>query len=207
MTKRIDKPIENITTVAFVEFVDPTSMKDAGYKFVQGLESIESIARWVMTQEPTFIDKRSEETVNGLESGWALRWQEKHSPVEYDSEYLPKVGGGFVASLAFAMSFSQQAFGQLRVSEPKKHGVIKGIRDAWLDYRSAKMKALIAACKGLDKTPKVKTPNAVFAAWAAAELDKIEVRCKTAVARGNETAAVADKVRRANAAWLTEFRK
>lgn len=204
--KRIDKPVENITTVAFVEFTDPTSMKDAGYKFVQGLESIESIARWVMTQEPTFIDKRSEETVNGLESGWALRWQEKHVAVEYDSEYLPKVGGGFVATLAFAMSFSQQAFGQMRVSEPKKHGVIKGIREAWLDYRGAKMKALVAACKGLDKTKKEKAPNAAFVVWAEAQLVAIASRCTTAVARG-DVSAQAEKVKRANAAWLAEFRK
>ena len=204
--KRIDKPVDNITSVAYVEFTDPSSMKDAGYKFVQGLESIESIARWVLTQEPTFIDKRSEETVNGLESGWALRWQENHVAVEYDSEYLPKVGGGFIATLAFAMSFSQQAFGQLRVSEPKKHGVIKGIRDAWLDYRSSKMKALIAACKGLDKTPKVKAPNAAFAVWAEAQLVAIAARCTTAVSRG-DVSAQAEKVKRANAAWLAEFKK
>jgi hypothetical protein len=204
--KKIDKPVENVTNVAFVEFVDPTSMKDAGYKFVQGLESIESIARWILTKEPTFIEKRSEETVNGLESGWALRWQEKHAPVEYDSEYLPKVGGGFVATLAFAMSFSQQAFGQLRVSDPKKHGVIKGIRDAWLDYRLAKMKALIAACKGLDKTPKAKAPNAAFAVWAEAQLVAIAARCKTANSRG-DVSAHAEKVKRANAAWLVEFKK
>ena len=204
--KRIDKPVDNFTTVAFVEFVDPCSMKDAGYKFVQGLESIESIARWVLTQEPTFIDKRSEETVNGLESGWALRWQEKHNPVEYDSEYLPKVGGGFIATLAFAMSYSQQAYGQLRVSEPKKYGVIKGIREAWLDYRLAKMKALIAACKGLDKTPKAKAPNAAFAVWAEAQLVAIAARCTTAVSRG-DVSAQAEKVKRANTAWLAEFRK
>jgi hypothetical protein len=204
--KRIDKPVENITTVSFVEFVDPSSMKDAGYKFVQGLESIESIARWVLTQEPTFIDKRSEETVNGLESGWALRWQEKHLPVEYDSEYLPIKGGGFIATLAFAMSFSQQAYGQLRVSEPKKYGVIKVIREAWLDYRGAKMKSLIAACKGLDKTKKEKAPNAAFIVWAEAQLVAIASRCTTAVARG-DVSAQAEKVKRANAAWLTEFRK
>jgi hypothetical protein len=119
---------------------------------------------------------------------------------------LPKVGGGFVATLAFAMSFSQQAFGQLRVSEPKKHGVIKGIRDAWLDYRSAKMKALIAACKGLDKTKKEKAPNAAFVVWVEAQLVAIASRCTTAVARG-DVSAQAEKVKRANAAWLTEFRK
>jgi len=204
--KKIDKPVDNITSVAYVEFTDPSSMKDAGYKFVQGLESIESIARWVLTQEPTFIEKRSEETVNGLESGWALRWQEKHKAVEYDSEYLPKVGGGFIATLAFAMSFSQQAYGQLRVSEPKKHGVIKDIRDAWLDYRGAKMKALIAACKGLDKTKKEKAPNAAFAVWAEAQLVAIAARCTTAVSRGDVSAQV-ERVKRANAAWLAEFKK
>ena len=206
MKKQIDAPVTNPTTVAFVEFPQPTSMKDAAYRFDRGLRTNEHIAAWILVQEPGFAEKQSEGTLNGLVEGFALSWQEDHEAVEYDANYEPKVGGGFIVSLAFALSFSQQAYGQFRVSEPAKHKAIGAVRVAFSGYKSNRLKKVIATVKGLTVKTKTRAVTANFDAWANAQLIEMVNRAKTAVSRGDKTAHE-EKVKRANAAWLAEFKK
>jgi hypothetical protein len=47
----------------------------------------------------------------------------------------------------YCMSYSQQAFGQIKTDNPVKHGVIKGIRDDFSKYVSNRMSDLKRAVR------------------------------------------------------------
>jgi hypothetical protein len=185
---------------------EPSSMKDAGYKSARGTETIAMVARYVQTQFPDFLDKQTDEAIEGLSSGWALRFQELHVPVAYSSEWLPMKDGGNVATLPFALAYSQQAFGQLRSTEPRKHAIVKDLRDTFSKYRSNQLKAILTAMRQLNPIAKVRAVTANFDQWAVKALKVITDRATTAVSRGDTTAHV-EKVKRCNAAWLAEFNK
>jgi hypothetical protein len=92
------------------------------------------------------------------------------------------------------------------VSEPAKHKAIGTVREAFSGYKSNRLKKVIATVKGLTVKTKTRAVTANFDAWANAQLLEMVNRAKTAVSRGDKTAHE-EKVKRANAAWLAEFKK
>jgi len=134
------------------------------------------------------LDDVPKEVKAELTEGWAVRWQELNPATEFSTEWVPKKGGGFVATLAFAMSYSQQAFGQLKNEDPVKHGVIKDVRDKFNKYCSNRMKDLKKAVRDLNPETRTRTQSDNFATYIEKTMDNIKTRCKNAVARDDATA-------------------
>jgi len=164
------------------------SFKDAGYQSALAAEHLSAVAQYVVEQCPTIVEDCPKEVRDQLDAGWALRWQEINPSVTYNTEWIPMPNGGNELTLAYAMSFSQQAFGQLKAENPVQHGVIKGVRDAWNKYRSNKMKALINAIKGLNPATRERAASDNFAQYVVKAMDTMKTRCKNAVARGDDSA-------------------
>jgi hypothetical protein len=96
-------------------------------------------------------------------------------------------------------SYSQQAFGQLKEADPVKHGVIKGIRDAFNKYASNRMADLKTAVRKVENEgkPKVKAPTKGFIQYIDETFKAVKARAKTAKARGDDSAPDEVKLRMA----------
>jgi len=164
------------------------SFKDAAIISATLSERMATVAQFIVTQCPNFLDDVPKEVKAELHEGWAVRWQELNPAVEYSTEWVPKKGGGFVATLAFALSYSQQAFGQLKNEDPVKHGVVKGVRDKFNKYTSNRMKDLKKAVRDLNPETRTRTQSDNFATFIEKTMDNIKTRCKNAVAREDSTA-------------------
>ncbi len=134
--------------------VTVTSMKDAGYQSAISDERKDSVARYVYSQCPNFTNEVSDEVKTQLRAGWALRWQELNPAVSYNDSWVPVENGSYVMTVDVCFSYSQQAFGQLKEADPVKHGVIKGIRDAFNKYASNRMADLKTAVRKVENEGK-----------------------------------------------------
>lgn len=190
------------------EFVMPTSFKDAGYKFARSGETVESIARWIVNQNPAFLDGASDEEKAALREGWALRWQELNPAKRFNAEWVPDENGGIELSLSYCLSYSQQAFGQLKNENPVQHGCIKGVRDAFNKYSSNRMSDLKTAIRRVMQSSgeKTKAPTKSYMDFLSDTFDTLKARCKTASARGDETAPDEVKLRQAIDAFYAKLK-
>jgi hypothetical protein len=181
------------------EFTIPTSFKDAGYKFARSGETPTSVARWIIDQNPAFLDGASDEEKAALKEGWALRWQELNPAKRFNAEWIPDVNGGIELSLAYCLSYSQQAFGQLKNENPVQHGCIKDVRDDFNKYASNRMSDLKTAIRRVlsESKPKEKAPTKDFTTFLGDMFTSCKGRCKTAQARGDASAPSEVKLRQA----------
>jgi hypothetical protein len=185
------------------------SFKDAGYQGAKSGETMTNVAQFVISKCPDFLNSYSDEVGAELKSGWALRWQELHPATVYSDEWVPNPKGLHSVSLAYCMSYSQQAFGQIKTDNPVKHGVIKGIRDEFSKYVSNRLSDLKRAVrKELNKGIVVQRVQAKE--WDKFEkdtFDAMKARCKTALARNDATAPTEVKLRMAIDAFKTALSK
>lgn len=179
--------------------VNVTSMKDAGYQSAVGAERIASVARYVYEQCPNFTNEVSDEIKTQLRAGWALRWQELNPAVAYTEDWVPNEKGSHIMTVDVCFSYSQQAFGQLKESDPVKHGVIKGVRDTFNKYASNRMADLKSAVRKVENEgkPKVKAPTKSFNSFLEDTFKTLKARAKTAKARGDDSAPDEVKLRMA----------
>lgn len=165
------------------------SMKDAGYQSATAGERLSAVAQYVLSECPTFLDSCPDEVKAELTDGWAVRWQELNPAVSYNAEWVPVEKGGEVSvTLAYAMSFSQQAYGQLRNSDPQRHKVIGDVRTRFSKYCSNNMKALRTSARALLNPERQRSTTDDYAVWVEKALDNIITRCRNASARGDATA-------------------
>jgi len=166
------------------------SFKDAGYQSALSSERTASIARFVYDKCPTFLDEVPKEIKAELEEGFALRWQEVNPAVKYTTDYVPSETGNVEVTLAFCLSYSQQAFGQMKNEDPVKHSIIKQVRDAFSKYKSNRMADLKTAVRRIANEGKTTTRQQAkqFVAWLDDTFDTMKARCKTATARGDAEA-------------------
>ena len=182
-------PVASATSsVTQVTFVTIDSLKNAGYQSAIADEHLSLVAKYVLDVCPSILDEVPAEVKSQLVEGWALRWQEINPAKRYNSEWIPDPKGGNELTLAYAMSFSQQQFGQLRQSDPVKHGVINNIRTPFNKYASNKMKALLKAIRNLNPETRERGATDDFATYINKVMDTIKTRCKNAKARGDSTA-------------------
>ena len=166
-----------------------TSLKDAGYRSALAGEGLTQVAQYIIEQCPMFLTEVPDEVKAELTAGWALRWQELNTAKQYSVDWVPvEKDGAVTLTLAYAMSFTAQAFGQLRQSDPQRHAVIKQVRDAFSKYCSNRMADLKTAIKRLTATDRQRSATPDFADWVNTALDNILTRCKNASARGDATA-------------------
>jgi hypothetical protein len=172
-----------------------TSFKSAGYQTALIKERGAVIARFVIDNCPSFLDPKGipDEIRNELKDGFALRFQELNPAVMYTADWIPAVDGNngmHNVTLAYCMSFTQQAFGA--IDDPVKKGIIKKIRDDFSTYVSNRIGDIKKAIRDLDKTSKPKVPPAEFYDYMSNKEKGIWVtvkaRRKTAEQRGDTTA-------------------
>jgi hypothetical protein len=176
---------------ANVAFVSVSSFKDAGYQSAVSGERMANVARFVFEQCPSFLDEVPKETKAQLEEGWAIRWQELNPAQNYSIDWVPVEGSGNQSvSLAFCLSYSQQAFGQMKSEDPVKHSIIKAVRDAFSKYKSNRMADLRTAVRrvALEGQTKTRPQAKLFYEFTKDTFDTMKARCKTAVARGDDQA-------------------
>lgn len=166
------------------------SFKDAGYQSARSSETMATIARWILERNPSFLDSPSDEEKAELREGWALRWQELNPATKYNADWIPADNGGIEVSLAYCLSYSQQAFGQMKNDNPVQHSIIKQIRDAFNKYCSNRMGDLKTAVRRVVNEGKTTTRQQakLFDEFLKDSFDTIKARCKTAQARGDATA-------------------
>jgi hypothetical protein len=179
--------------------VNVTSMKEAGYQSAISDERKDSVARYVYAQCPNFTNEVSDEVKTQLRAGWALRWQELNPAKSYNDSWVPVENGSYVMTVDVCFSYSQQAFGQLKEADPVKHGVIKGVRDAFNKYCFNRMADLKTAVRKVENEgkPKVKAPTKGFTQYIDETFKSVKARAKTAKARGDDSAPDEVKLRMA----------
>ena len=167
-----------------------SSFKDAAYQSAVSGERSASVARWVYEHCSTFLDEVPKEVKAQLDEGFALRWQELNKAVKYTTDWVPSDEGNIEVTLAYCMSYSQQAFGQLKNEDPIKHSIIKGVRDAFSKYRSNRLTDLRTAVRRIANEGKTatKAPTKHFDTYIEDVFSTMKARCKTATARGDATA-------------------
>ena len=172
-----------------------TSFKTAGYQTALNNERGATVARFVITNCPTFLDAKGipDEIRDELKDGFALRFQELKPAVMYTADWIPAKDGKngmHNVTLAYCLSYTQQAFGA--IDDPVKKGIIKNIRDDFSTYVSNRISDIKKAIRDLDKTSKPKIPPAEFYDYMS-NTEKgvwvnVKARRKTAESRGDTTA-------------------
>ena len=175
--------------------VEIVSLKDASYQGCISAERGVSIGRFIHEKCSTFLESIPDEVRAELEEGQMLRFNELNPVQYYTQGWVPceeGTEGAQRVDIHTVMAYSSQAFGNFRNDEPIKHGVHKGWRDDWSDYKSNRMKDLKRYVKQyLDSLAGKKRERAVtkdFALWLKEDvLASIKARAKTAKGRGDTT--------------------
>lgn len=179
----------------------PVSFKDAAYKSAALGESIATIAAWVYTKCPNFTSEVPKEVKTELTDGWALRWQELNPAVQYNSlkGWIPDEKGDIQATLAWALSYSQQAFGQLKKDDPVRHGIMGDIRNKFNKYASNKLADMKRAVRNLENAnkPRERIQAKLFMTYVDETFADMKKRNTTAKARSDEQAVDDIKLRMA----------
>ena len=177
-------------TKSTVESSTVQSFKDAAYQSALSGERTASIARYVLDNCPNFLNDVPKEIKAQLDEGFALRWQEINPAKKYTVDYVPSDTGNIEISLAFCLSYSQQAFGQMKNEDPVKHSLIKDVRDRFNKYRSNRLNDLKTAVRRIVNEGKTSTRQQakLYDKWLEDTFDTMKARAKTATARGDDTA-------------------
>ena len=184
------------------------SVKDAAYQFARTGETSQTIAKYIMEQDPSFPSELSKELKADLSAGFMLRAHELWGIDEYrlgDTGVFIKLGNtvdpnykrdtelkGIVQfNVILAMSMSQQEFGQLKNKNPQEHAIMKDWRDKFSKYvfnNIAQLKTAARLLINADK-PRERTANKNFTEALNDAFDTFDKRVKNAEARGDETAS------------------
>ena len=183
---------------------EPTSIKDAAYRFARAGETATDLARFIMVQAPEFPSEVSAELKADLFAGFMTRAHELWGQDYFtrgESGTLVKAGnsldgkaeypkGSTTLSLHFCYSFSQQEFGQLKNKDPQLHGLVKQMRDKFSKYASNNLSALKRSASNILNEGKTRERCATKAFTQSltdmfADYDK---RVKNAESRGDDTA-------------------
>ena len=179
------------------------NMKQIGYNQASFSDSIKGIAREVYAGFPNFDEEVSDEVKAELNLGYQLRIAEnqpklkQHYVIE-SGNYLPVdelafnqfKGEKYIRTVENIMSYTPQAFGALRQSNPQLHAVLKESRDAISKYCSNTLNALKKAVREIKNEGKPRERGATlsFAQTVKETLDGLKKKCANAKARVDETA-------------------
>lgn len=186
------------------------SFKDAAYQAAKGSDSIEDSARFVFDKCPIVLESIPDDVKTELDEGWMLRHNEKHPEKLYirvdgnlviPSGKVPEKAERVVVSVYSAMSYSQQAFGQLRNSDPELHRVVSERRKMWIKYRKNRKDDLFRAIRFLVTGESSKAPVDNFDVYIVKHIDSALTRCKNSVARGDATADLGLLEKQIKAFW------
>jgi len=179
------------------------NMKQIGYNQASFSDSIKGIAREVYAGFPNFDEEVSDEVKAELNLGYQLRIAEnqpklkQHFVIE-SGNYLPVdelafnqfKGEKYIRTVENIMSYTPQAFGALRQSNPQLHAVLKESRDAISKYCSNTLNALKKAVREIknEGKPRERGATRTFAETVKNTLDGLKKKCANAKARVDDTA-------------------
>ncbi len=183
--------------------MESLNMKQISYKQASFSDSIKGIARSVYTGFPNFDMEVTDEVKAELFAGYQLRVAEnqpnlkQHFVIE-SGTYLPVEklafdtykGEKYIRDVDSIMSYTPQAFGALRQSNPQLHSILKESRDAISKYCSNTLNALKKAVREVKNEGKPRERGATlsFAQTVKETLDGLKKKCANAKARVDETA-------------------
>ena len=183
---------------------EPTSIKDAAYRFARAGETATHLATYVMGQDPSFPAETSAELKADLYAGFMTRAHELWGQDYFtrgESGVLIKAGnsldgkaeypkGSTTLSLSYCYSFSQQEFGQLKNKDPQLHGLIKLMRDRFSKYASNNLTALKRSANNILNEGKTRERGATkaFTQSLTDMFTDYDKRVKNAENRGDDTA-------------------
>lgn len=182
---------------------DPKSLKDAAYQAARSIEGVESSARFVLSVCPTFITEQPTEVMEQLDEGWILRNSELNPPKIYflspdgrnwvlpSDGVVPEKAAKKEIGVHFAMSFTPQAFGTLKNTDPALYQILLPIRTAVSKYKSNRKADLIRQMKKIEREQSgevLRHPTKAFAEYVTDTLSTMITRCKNAKARGDDSA-------------------
>lgn len=178
-----------------------TSLKDGAYKQALANDSLVNVAKYAIEKIHGFPEALPDEAKAQLVDGYRLRFNENNPPVEYaivDNHYIVatkdhakyervKVG------VDYAYSFTQQQFGRLKNENPYLYELIKPLRDKCSTYCSNRISDLKRQARTLLMSDKKGNRSATLDfAQRVVEVfngdNGLKAKCKTAKARGDETA-------------------
>lgn len=191
----------NTQTNAVEVEVTITSIKDLGYKQAVTSDVSRKQAEYALANIPGFPESVPEEARAQLFDGYRLRYSEKNPVQVYamvdghlvladsamaSNKKLEKLKIG----VEYAYSFSQQQFGQLKNDKPQLHAIVKDIRDKASKYCSNRLSDLKRQARNIQNEGKTRERGATlnFGERVTAVLNDLRDKCKTANARGDETA-------------------
>ena len=183
--------------------VEYKSLRDFGYQSAGKSAAVRADGGWALDNIPNFPEEIDKDRREELYEGYRQRYSEDNPETEYaviDGNYLPvsqlppdaKILERVNIGVVHAYSYSQQAFGALKETDPNKHSLIKGIREKVQKYCFNCLDDLKTAAR---KVRKARNPESnarattdFFNVAAAKLLTKMKDRCKTATARGDVSA-------------------
>lgn len=182
---------------------DPKSLKDAAYQAARSIEGVESSARFVLSVCPTFSTEQPQEVMDQLDEGWILRHSELNPAKVYfltsdgrnwvlpSDGVVPEKAAKKEIGVHFAMSFTPQAFGTLKNSDPALYQILLPIRTAVSKYKSNRKGDLLRQIRKIEREQSgevLRNPTKAFSEFCSDTLGNLVVRCKNAKARGDDTA-------------------
>jgi len=128
-----------------------TSLKDGAYQQAKANDTIRVVARYAINNIVGFPEDIPKESLEQLNEGYLLRWNENNPPTTYAvindhfityDEATHKDCEKRIIGADYIMSFSGQAFGALKESEPYLHELLVPIRKRIQTYCSNRVNDL-----------------------------------------------------------------
>jgi hypothetical protein len=144
MAKSAAKAVESATQVSF------TSLKDSAFQQAGAHQTLESVARYALTQIKDFPKEVPTEAKDSLYEGYRMKFDALQPAVCYavinghyvratqehiNADNVEKVNIG----VPYAYSYSAQEFGKLANTNPALHALIKEIREKCSTYCSNRL--------------------------------------------------------------------
>lgn len=179
------------------------TIKTLSYRFAGNRDAGRAIGRELLEQYPNIVETVPNEVKAEFYSGCYLRYAENNPDAEVfyireGDHYLPVKEEAWGkskkekvwVSVAFATAETPQRFAQMRHDNPALHALIKPVRDNANKYASNTLNAMVSVCRGIlnEDKPRERSATAAYSETVAKMLDNLKTRCKTAKARGDETA-------------------
>jgi len=188
------------------------SLKDAAYQGAKSEETLELVAKYVLTKAPDFAENQEPEVVEKLSEGWNLRYSELYPDVEHvrlsdsivpvaNCAEMPEKPILLNIGVAYATSFTTHdmiAMGNPKSKDGRYDPALKAVVEVWREkakkYRDGRKRTLINKIKSILNEGKERTRPQAF------EFDEsvskffndpktgLHAKCKARAKRGDPTA-------------------
>lgn len=201
-----------------------TSLKDGAYQQAKASDTVKEFARYAFSNIQGFPEDIPKESLEQLNEGYLLRWNDNNPAekyavindhfIKYDAK-LHKDCEVKIIGASYVMSFTPQAFGALKESEPYLHELLVPIRKKIQTYCSNRVndlkregKKILRESDPASKTRSaIKSFNEIIKDIFDAPKTGLVARCKVAKSQRNDIEADEAKLKLAINAFNKEWNK